>query len=188
MAQWSGVTVTVDRVTSLNLSDSHLGLGLTGAIPPELGNLTSLERLHLSRNQLSGAIPPELGNLANLTDLRLHNNPLSGYLPLSFTNLTKLRLLAISGTNLCLPSDPAFQAWLQGINVSGGENCIPTATEDTDKIPTDFSLEPNYPNPFHSQTTISYTLPQPAAVRLVVYDLQGRLVKVLVETEQTAGR
>ena len=33
---------------------------LTGAIPSELGNLTSLTRLDLFDNELTGVIPPEL--------------------------------------------------------------------------------------------------------------------------------
>ena len=37
---------------------------LSGAIPPELGNLANLTVLGLSFNQLSGAIPSELGNLS----------------------------------------------------------------------------------------------------------------------------
>ena len=36
---------------------------MTGEIPPELGNLASLELLDLSGNQLTGEIPPELANL-----------------------------------------------------------------------------------------------------------------------------
>ena len=42
------------------------GNRLSGEIPPELGDLTNLGRLHLNFNYLSGEIPPELGNLTNL--------------------------------------------------------------------------------------------------------------------------
>jgi len=69
LAEWYGVeTDTVGRVTGLDLAgewDSEAGRsirhGLTGPIPPELGNLSALERLHLADNELSGPIPPELG-------------------------------------------------------------------------------------------------------------------------------
>ena len=69
-----------------------------------------------------------------------------------------------------------------------GVTCTATATEDNAEIPFDFVLEPNYPNPFNSSTRIRYALPQQAPVRLAVYDLQGRLVDVLVERDQPAGR
>ena len=39
---------------------------------------SSLISLVLSDNQLSGAVPPELEDLSNLTQLFLHDNQLSG--------------------------------------------------------------------------------------------------------------
>ncbi len=55
---------------------------LSGSIPPEIGNLTSLGQLDLSNNQLSGSIPPEMDNLAReYFNLYLGNNQLSGNIP-----------------------------------------------------------------------------------------------------------
>jgi hypothetical protein len=48
-------------------------------------------------------------------------------------------------------------------------------------------LYPNHPNPFNPMTTIRFDLPAAGSVRLVVYDLAGRLVRVLVEGEIPAG-
>jgi fibro-slime domain-containing protein len=45
----------------------------------------------------------------------------------------------------------------------------------------------NCPNPFASQTAITFSVPQTGKVRLSVYDISGRLVKVLVEGEIIAG-
>jgi hypothetical protein len=46
-----------------------------------------------------------------------------------------------------------------------------------------------YPNPFNPQTIIAFDLPQAAEVSLAVYDLQGRLVRRLVDARQLpAGR
>ncbi|CAN0351333.1 unnamed protein product, partial [Scytosiphon promiscuus] len=49
-----------------------------GRIPPELGKLAALIKLHLFENQLSGNIPPELGKLTALTTLSLESNQLTG--------------------------------------------------------------------------------------------------------------
>ncbi len=97
---------------------------LTGAIPSELGNLANLETLVISHNNLTGAIPSELGNLANLTGLYLEDNSdLFGPLPETLTALGKLQALNTINTQLCIPSDPAFLAWLQSIE-AGGRLCV----------------------------------------------------------------
>ncbi len=49
-------------------------------------------------------------------------------------------------------------------------------------------IDPNYPNPFSSTTTISYHLPFDGDVDLRVYDWTGRPVKVLVHEWQSAGK
>jgi hypothetical protein len=55
-------------------------------------------------------------------------------------------------------------------------------------LPTDYVLEQNYPNPFNPQTRISYSIPEPAYVKLSIYDINGTLVKTLLEGNQSAGR
>ncbi len=54
--------------------------------------------------------------------------------------------------------------------------------------PIEFRLEQNYPNPFNPETTISYSLPQSTTVKLTVYDLNGRIVAVLVNERQGLGK
>ncbi len=49
------------------------------------------------------------------------------------------------------------------------------------------ALLPAYPNPFREQTTLRYALPAPAAVRLAVYDVLGRRVRVLADGFEAAG-
>ena len=45
----------------------------------------------------------------------------------------------------------------------------------------------NYPNPFNSSTTISFTLPEAGDVRLAVYDIRGRLVNRLIDENMDVG-
>ena len=54
-------------------------------------------------------------------------------------------------------------------------------------VPASLALRPNFPNPFNPYTTIPYSLPKAGNVELAVYDVTGRLVRVLVAEEQTAG-
>lgn len=54
-------------------------------------------------------------------------------------------------------------------------------------VPDRFQLSQNYPNPFNGSTVISYSLPQNAAVQLLVYDQAGRAVATLIDGTQPAG-
>jgi hypothetical protein len=53
--------------------------------------------------------------------------------------------------------------------------------------PANLSLGRNYPNPFNPGTVISYSLPSESEIRLAVYDVQGREVRVPEEGRRTAG-
>jgi len=59
--------------------------------------------------------------------------------------------------------------------------------ELTNTMPETFDLLQNYPNPFNPETTIQYQLPKTARVKLVIYDLLGRLVVTLVDEVRPAG-
>jgi hypothetical protein len=50
-----------------------------------------------------------------------------------------------------------------------------------------FRLYPNYPNPFNSQTQISYYLPASDYVELIVFDITGQLIKSLVNSYRPEG-
>ena len=54
-------------------------------------------------------------------------------------------------------------------------------------IPDKYSLQQAYPNPFNPHTTITYSLPQVDHVRLIVYDINGNLVRKLVNGVENPG-
>ena len=56
-----------------------------------------------------------------------------------------------------------------------------------DDMPAALTLRNNVPNPFNPLTAIKYSLAAPTEVRLGVYDVQGRLVRVLDEGLKIAG-
>jgi hypothetical protein len=53
--------------------------------------------------------------------------------------------------------------------------------------PVTFEMAQNYPNPFNPTTTIGFSLPSDAKVRLDVYSTTGRLVRNLVNESYGAG-
>jgi Leucine-rich repeat (LRR) protein len=114
--EWYGVACADNNVIALNLASNNLN----GSIPPEMGDLTSLQELrffnnqlqgsipiqlttltnlrifYLNDNQLSGSIPPGIGNMTGLEDLSLAINPLTGPLPPELGNLSNLKHLSLS--------------------------------------------------------------------------------------------
>ena len=60
--------------------------------------------------------------------------------------------------------------------------------DGTATIPDNYILEQNYPNPFNPETRINYSIPEPAYVKLCIYDINGILVKTLYEGNQSAGK
>ena len=55
------------------------------------------------------------------------------------------------------------------------------------KIPEQFILYPNYPNPFNPVTTIRYDLSNESFVNITIYDMLGNVVYNLVNTNQSSG-
>ena len=91
-------------MTALWLSNTELA----GGIPPELGQLSSLEELRLNSNQLTGHIPEELGQLRKLTYLWLGHNRLSGDIPPELGMLSSLQSLELHENQLSGPIPAAF--------------------------------------------------------------------------------
>ena len=106
LSEWAGVNslsfTGSECVTLLLLSGNQL----SGEIPAELGNLTTLKSLGLEFNQLSGEIPAELENLTTLKWLGLSLNQLSGEIPAELENLTTLEHLSLGDNQLsgCIPA------------------------------------------------------------------------------------
>jgi len=71
--------------------------------------------------------------------------------------------------------------------ISGG-TVDQTDIEEAAPIPEDYALLSNYPNPFNAKTTISFALASPSDVKLEIYDIAGRLVKLLINDYSEAGR
>ena len=53
--------------------------------------------------------------------------------------------------------------------------------------PTTFALKPAFPNPFNPTTTLRFSLAAPVQVSLKIYNLQGQLVRTLVDEPRLAG-
>jgi hypothetical protein len=71
---------------------------------------------------------------------------------------------------------------LHGFGLAAGAN--PTGLAPIQRR---FALGQNFPNPFNARTRIVFELPELQRVRLLIFDLRGRLVRTLVDAELDAG-
>ena len=96
---------------------------------------------------------------------------------------TLIRPVIDSRGDLWIPSHDGLYRWHQS------DLPKPTAIESsaTPSEPRSFHLAQNYPNPFNHTTHISFTLQQPAAVSLQVFNTHGQLVATLVDGTRSAG-
>jgi Tol biopolymer transport system component len=69
----------------------------------------------------------------------------------------------------------------------GNSNNEEPFTIDKNSLPDKYVLNQNFPNPFNPTTIIRYSLPENANVSLIVYDILGRQVAELINSEVDAG-
>ena len=70
---WEGVTMENGRVVELVLQDRDVNSWTLDAVPPKIGQLTSLKVLNLNNNKLT-SLPAEIGQLTSLKDLNLKSS------------------------------------------------------------------------------------------------------------------
>ena len=69
----------------------------------------------------------------------------------------------------------------------GGDTTYSGIKRMSSFIPDNFVLEQNYPNPFNPSTFIRFQIKRLADVRLVIYDVTGKEIKVLINQKQKGG-
>ncbi len=76
--------------------------------------------------------------------------------------------------------------WYMLARIAGWDGDTSGITEETD-LPTRFFLHQNNPNPFNPSTNINYSIAQAGNIKLNIYDILGREIRILVDEYKTAG-
>ncbi len=190
---------SLTKLQELFLNDNQL----TGAIPTELSELTRLTSLNLAGNQLSGCIPDGLGKVA-INDLEKLNLPdcaqaetqkrsdFNGDGTVDFDDFFLLAdAFNSSDARFDLDGDGTvdfddFFLLADFFGQSTRAKLLALAVELIG-LPHGPQLQQNAPNPFNSQTVLSYSLPEPGLARLEVFALTGQRVAVLHQGHHSAG-
>jgi hypothetical protein len=76
---------------------------------------------------------------------------------------------------------------LKQIDFNGNFEYFNLANEVEVGIPDKFSMSQNYPNPFNPNTKIAFGLPKDGNTVLKIYDMNGKLVRTLINDFRAAG-
>ncbi|OMO52246.1 hypothetical protein COLO4_37325 [Corchorus olitorius] len=120
VCNWIGITCggQPQKVIALNLSS----MGLSGTIPPHIGNLSALSLFSIHNNNFYGSLPNELAHLRSLKTVDFGINFFTGEIPRRFfsslSNITSLEKIDLSYNKLsgsvpptaliCLSADHFF--------------------------------------------------------------------------------
>lgn len=62
-----------------------------------------------------------------------------------------------------------------------------TYIDETDELPEDYNLKPNYPNPFNPNTMITFALPERDHIVIQIYSITGEKITTLVDGHFDGG-
>ncbi len=174
----SGDPVTINVVSNLQLGkEVEIRLLPNGEADSKLVTFFTLQSTAMS----VGREAYFLGNLnaPNAIVTLLKNSQLRG---------------AICANEIIIERDCLFLHHESSGSLPGPGNLPKTFGEDEEEVTSDqspvtsYELQQNYPNPFNPSTGISFQLPVVSEVSLVIYNLNGQVVKSLVAGKLVAGQ
>jgi hypothetical protein len=119
-----------------------------------------------------------------------YNGTLTTWTKQSFDISSKVNLSGNFRIRFRLTSDGNTQStgwYVDDIKITNYQGQITGIGNLNNQIPEKYSLEQNYPNPFNPSTNINFALPKQGFVKLVVYDITGRVVNTLLNEDKKAG-
>ena len=127
---------------------------------------SSMQNINFMKNEASRYLPTQIylrdtvNNIIGMNNLHTFGD---------FTNIKKSSIMTTTTDNLNSTNEITSK---NNININ---------------TPKEFTVSQNYPNPFNPSTKIDYRLPVNSNVTIKLYDINGKEVRVLVNSNQTAG-
>ena len=174
----------VDGNNTLSLnSNTFIDMHVDGLLPVELSSFTSNV---ISRNV----------KLSWVTASETNNSGFEIYRKSEQTDWSKIGFINGSGTNNTPKTynytdknlnTGKYSYKLKQIDYNGNYEYFVLSGIAEIGTPNKFELLQNFPNPFNPSTTIDFSMPQNTYVTLKIYDMSGKEVAVLVNSQMIAG-
>ena len=192
----------IGRIVFFNHDAGDISDGTLDAIPedermPEVGTIFRIETRTPPAPILSSPGPNQI-LAAGPVDFRwwtLPDFPASLLISTTedFTNVVWTDVGVTNGESTSADLETGHYYW-KVVDIAGSESPVsqfhigsPTSIDESE-MPVQLALEPNYPNPFSTSTTIPFSLRESAYVKLEVFDVLGRRVLILVDEIISLGR
>ena len=104
----------------------------------------------------------------------------------AFDGALGINIEMTDSTSLTL-TNPAFNTLKLKVTPNGTSGSFLSTVKNYGRIPAEFSLHGNYPNPFNPVTNIRYSLSSSADVTVSVYNIMGQKISDLVNSYHDAG-
>ncbi len=152
-------------------------------VQPEIENMLIIANLDAGKTQEALALADKVSNVEGNDLIACEGLYQKGIIYRHYLNDEAKAAEAFSGVVTDYPEFmTSLSAQLEledmGKEVPKPENIVP---EDIT-----FSAS-NFPNPFNPETTIQYALPESGHIKVQIFDIQGRLVRTLVNATMNAG-
>jgi len=187
---YNQISIISDSIGNLtNLFSLSFHNNLISDIPTSISNLTKLLSLYLYNNQIA-SLPVSMGNLSLLKTLYLHENLLTT-IPDTLLTLDSLFFVTLGSNKLCLNTEN-LEAWPAATYGQSGwkdtQDCSTTKRIAKNSLINRFTLNQNSPNPFKPTTSITYNLPKSTPLKLQVFNIRGKLIHTIINTNQPQGK
>ncbi|MCK4671081.1 MAG: T9SS type A sorting domain-containing protein, partial [Candidatus Aegiribacteria sp.] len=186
----NSIAVSVDYVTSggltLSMNDIHLNIAAGAAAP---GTMVSM----CESNMLGLAVETQ-------TSLEAVRGQMTGILagPVSIPSIDAVISFPAENSegavyNYTADGWSRLESWFQNgrmsASVSDGGNYAFGSSPgvSSPEIPANFRFSGTYPNPFSAEAAISFSLPSTGHVNVTIYDMTGRAIRTLSDTEMMAA-
>lgn len=122
------------------------------------------------------------GHNHTTTSVSIPNGAATWDAPLTSATTTFIYVITVPGTY-----NYHCSIHYQLFNMVAVINVTATGIKQTETTASKFELKQNYPNPFNPSTLINFNIPQKSFVSIKIYDISGREIRSLVNSELNGG-